>query len=157
MSRTENSNDVIRGLRYATFFALIGVAVTVVSIVANDMLQNLLDGYFISPVHIISADFWLTYGFPALLVVPLSFLLAAFVNYAPAKRIGFAYSLLVICSAALPFSAVLGGMGMSHDRSKYVEHPPMYSSEIAMFVIPFAVTSAVMLAIQWSRTIPNTT
>lgn len=147
-----NSNDVVRGLRYGVLFAVLGAVSTALAIVAQDMLPYLINGYFI-PDFYVATGFWLTYGFPPLLVVPLAFFLAAIVTYAPAQRIGFPQTLVTLCVIALPISFVLAHLGMSREPSKFVDHPPMYASEVAMFVIPLTATAVGLLIYRWS---PNT-
>lgn len=77
---------------------------------------------------------------------------AGFVTYTPKRYGGFAKTLGIFTFTALPLAAILGNLGMAHPRYKGPEHPPMYFSEVLMFLIPLAVVAAILLVINGRET-----
>ena len=128
--------------------AILATIAVVVIVVVQDMLPSVLDGY-ISFEPYLTAGFWLLYGFPLLLVVPLATFLAGVTSASPAKRFGYARTLGLICICALPVSAVLANLGMSPPRYRSIQHPPMYWAEVVMFVVPFVTVSVILTLQRW--------
>jgi hypothetical protein len=144
------TNNLRRGIRHGIGMAVLGTIAVVVIIVAIDMLPSVLDGYMsFSPY--LTVGFWKLYGFPLLLFVPLATFLAGVASTSPAKRFGYARTLGVICFFALPVSAVLANLGMSPPRYRSIQHPPMYWTEVVMFVVPFVAVSAILTLQRWRQ------
>jgi hypothetical protein len=89
---------------------------------------------------------WLTYAFPGIVVIPMLLFFAGLSTYAPHIYCGFAKTLAILAFTSLPVAVFLGRMGMAHPRSKFTEQPPMYLSEILMFLIPMSAVSLTLIA-----------
>ena len=88
---------------------------------------------------------WQHRAFPGIVVIPMLLFFAGLVTYAPNRHGGFAKNLGILAVTSLPLAAILGAMGMAHPRYKSMEHPPMYFSEVLMFLIPSAAVSLLLI------------
>jgi hypothetical protein len=85
-------------------------------------------------------------------IISMLLFFTGFVTYTPKRYSGLAKTLVIFTFTALPLAAILGSLGMAHPRYKGPEHPPMYFSEVLMFLIPLAVVSAILLVINARET-----
>lgn len=88
---------------------------------------------------------WWDRAFPGIVVIPLLLFFTGLATYTPQRYFGFAKTLLILAVTSLPLSAFLGVAGWAHPRVKSIEHPPMYLSEVLMFVIPMAAVALILL------------
>jgi hypothetical protein len=94
---------------------------------------------------------WQDHAFPGIVVIPMLLFFAGLVTYAPKRHVGFAKNLAILAVTSLPLAALLGAMGMAHRRYKSIEHPPIYFSEVLMFLIPLTALSVLFIAARSGR------
>ena len=94
---------------------------------------------------------WQLHAFPGLVVIPMLLFFAGFTSHASERATGFARTLGILAVTSLPMAVLLGAMGMAHFREKSAEHPPMYFSEVLMFLIPIAAVSFILLRLRGRR------
>ncbi len=102
---------------------------------------------------------WRLRVFPGIVVIPMLLFFSGFANFAlkTDRRLGLAKSLLVMTLTSLPVAAILGSLGMAHPRYKSIEHPPMYLSEIAMFLVPMVVVAAIIILVRSQKPVNDST
>jgi len=88
---------------------------------------------------------WEMHAFPGIVVIPMLLFFAAVVTYTPTGHIGFAKNLAILAVTTLPLAAILGTTGMAHPRYKSIDHPPMYVSEVLMFLVPLIAVSLLLI------------
>lgn len=136
--------NIRRGLIAGTIWGLAGLVSPVCVIAAFTIVRWWLEG---------TRDFdreydvawWTMRAYPGIVVVPMFLFFAGLATYAPRRCFGFAKTLLILLITSLPLSIVLAAAGMAHRRIKGEEHPPMYLSEVLMFLIPVAAISCMLL------------
>jgi hypothetical protein len=144
------SNSLLLGVRCGCGLAAAGFLGVAAIIVAQDVLWSMRVGYVSLPFYT-TARFWSMYGFPPLFVVPLAMFTAGLATYAPRKRIGFARTLALLCVIALPMAGILGALGMSPPRYRSISHPPMYWSEVLMYLVSFVSVTCVIVSMRWGQ------
>ncbi len=105
--------------------------------------------------HSLSSNiaWWRLHAFPGLVVIPLFLFFAGVVTYTPTRHVGFAKNLAILGVTVLPFAAILGLLGMDQPRYKgNAEHPPMYLSEVLMFLLPLTAVSCLLIL---KRSVPS--
>jgi len=88
---------------------------------------------------------WLMHAFPGIVVIPMLLFFAGVVTYTPTRRVGFVKNLAILTVTALPLAGILGALGMAHPRYKSIDHPPMYFSEVLMFLLPLTAVSFILI------------
>jgi len=88
---------------------------------------------------------WRIHAFPGIVVIPMLLFFAGVVTYTPTRHVGFAWNLAILAVTTLPLAALLGALGMAHPRHKSIEHPPIYISEVVMFLFPLAAVSFLLI------------
>ena len=95
-------------------------------------------------------QWWRRRAFPGIFAIPLLLFFSGLTNFSlpNSRRLGMPLTLILITVCSLPIAGILGSLGMAHPRIKSIQHPPIYVSEILMFLIPVATLSFVVI---WHR------
>jgi hypothetical protein len=96
---------------------------------------------------------WQMHALPGIPIIPMLLFFAGVVTYMPARHVGFAKTLAILVVTTLPLAGILGALGMAHRRYKGIDHPPMYISEVFMFLVPIAAVSFLLIYTR-SRPLP---
>lgn len=94
---------------------------------------------------------WIFLSFPGVVVIPLLLFFTGFVVSSGRGPSRFAATLVILAVTAIPWAGVLAALGMSPPRYRSIQHPPMYLSEVLMFLIPMAIVSYLLMFGRWTE------
>ena len=97
---------------------------------------------------------WRMHAFPGVVVIPMLLFFAGVVTYTPTRHVGFAKTLATLVVMTLPLAGILGALGMFHPRYKGMDRPPIYISEVFMFLLPVTAVSFLLIYTR-SRPLPE--